>query len=107
MIPNAPVCSGSRKRDTRLANPKGPRKAPAAPLKVHMARSLVLLCLILPLLSTLTGCGVAETGAGAAAEAASKAEEVRQGLAAEARVREQLDAANQKAAEQREAAEAQ
>jgi hypothetical protein len=74
-----------------------------------MARSLVLLSLILPLpgILSLTGCGVAETGAAVAAEAASKAEEVRQGLATEARVREQLDEANKKAAEQREAAETQ
>jgi hypothetical protein len=67
-----------------------------------MARSLVLLCLIL----SLTGCGVAETGAAAATEGAAKAEEVRQGLQTEARVREQLDAAAKQAAEQRNAAEA-
>jgi hypothetical protein len=67
-----------------------------------MARSLVLLSLIL----SLTGCGVAETGAAAATAAASKAEEARQGLQTEARVREQLDAASKQAAEQRTAAEA-
>jgi len=53
----------------------------------------------------LTGCGVAETGAGAVTEAASKAEEVRQGLRTEARVREQLDAAARQEADQRAAAE--
>jgi hypothetical protein len=68
-----------------------------------MARSLVLLSLIL----SLTGCGVAETGAAAATAGAAKAEEVRQGLQTEARVREQLDAAAKQAAEQRNAAEAQ
>jgi hypothetical protein len=67
-----------------------------------MARTLVLLSLILP----LTGCGVAETGTAAATAAAAQAEEVRQGLQTEARVREQLDAAAKKAAEQRNAAEA-
>ena len=64
-----------------------------------MARSLVLLALIL----SLTGCGIAETGAAAGA---SKAEEARQGLRTEARVREQLDAAAKQAADQRNAAEA-
>ena len=67
-----------------------------------MARSLVLLALVV----SLTGCGVAETGAAAAAGGVSKAEEVRQGLQTEARVREQLDAAANQAADQRNAAEA-
>jgi hypothetical protein len=67
-----------------------------------MARSLVLLSLAL----SLTGCGVAETGAAAATAAASKAEEARQGLQTEARVREQLDAAAKQAADQHTAAEA-
>jgi hypothetical protein len=67
-----------------------------------MARSLVLLSLVL----SLTACGVAETGAVAAAAGASKAEEVRQGLQTEARVREQLDAAARQAAALRNATEA-
>lgn len=67
-----------------------------------MTKSLVLLSLIL----CLAGCGVAETGAAAAAAASSKAEEARQGLRTEARVREQLDAASRQAADQRSAAEA-
>jgi hypothetical protein len=67
-----------------------------------MARSLVLLSLML----SLTGCGVAETGAVAASAAAAKAEEARQGLKTEARVREQLDATFKQAADQRNAAEA-
>jgi hypothetical protein len=61
--------------------------------------------LILSVAVSLTGCGVAETGAAAATAGASKAEEVRQGLQTEARVREQLDAASRAAAEQRNAAE--
>ena len=67
-----------------------------------MVRSLAFLSLIL----SLAGCGVAETGAAAAAAGASKAEELRQGLQTEARVREQLDAASRQAADQRSAAEA-
>jgi hypothetical protein len=67
-----------------------------------MTRSLVLVSLVL----SLTGCGVAETGAAAAGAASSQAEEVRQGLKTEARVRAQLDAASQQGADQRNAAEA-
>jgi hypothetical protein len=67
-----------------------------------MARSLVLLTLVL----TLTGCGVAETGAAAATAATTKAQEAREGLKTEARVREQVDAAMKQAADQRNAAEA-
>ena len=66
-----------------------------------MPKSLAVMLLIL----SLTGCGVAETGVGAATEAAAKADEVREGLKTEARVQEQLDAASRKAAEQRQAAE--
>jgi hypothetical protein len=67
-----------------------------------MARSLVLLTLVL----SLTGCGVAETGAAAATAATAKAQEAREGLKTEARVREQLDAAMKQSADQRNAAEA-
>jgi hypothetical protein len=67
-----------------------------------MARSLVLV----PLIMLLTGCGVAETGAAAATAATAKAQEVREGLKTEARVREQLDAAAKASAEQRNSAEA-
>lgn len=67
-----------------------------------MARSFVLLTLVLG----LTGCGVAETGSVAAAAAASKAQEAREGLKTEARVREQVDAAvKMQAADQRKAAD--
>ncbi len=67
-----------------------------------MARSFVLLTLAL----SLSGCGVADTGAAAAAAATSKAQEAREGLKTEARVREQLDAAMKQASDQRQAAEA-
>jgi hypothetical protein len=67
-----------------------------------MARSLVLV----PIILTLAGCGVAETGAAAAAAASANAQEAREGLKTEARVREQLDTAARQAADQRNAAEA-
>jgi hypothetical protein len=60
---------------------------------------------LLPVLM-LTACGVADTGAAAATEAAARAQELRAGQRAEARVQQQLDAAYQQAAEQRKAAEA-
>jgi len=53
----------------------------------------------------LSACGVAETGAAAAAGGASEVEQARQGQQTEARVRQQLDSAYQQAAEQRKAAE--
>jgi hypothetical protein len=67
-----------------------------------MAKSLVLV----PLIMLLTGCGVAETGAAAAAAATANAQEAREGLKTEARVREQVDAAAKASAEQRNSAEA-
>jgi hypothetical protein len=67
-----------------------------------MARSLVLLTLVL----SLTGCGVAETGAAAATAATTNAQEAREGLKTEARVREQVNAAMKQAADQRNSAEA-
>ena len=55
--------------------------------------------------ATLSGCGLAETGAAAAAGGASQVEQVRQAKQTEARVQKQLDAAFQQNAEQRRAAE--
>jgi hypothetical protein len=55
---------------------------------------------------SLNGCGVAETGAAAATVATSKAQEAREGLKTEARVREQLDAAAKQDADRRNAADA-
>jgi len=69
-----------------------------------MPRS-VLLAAILAVGAMLGGCGLAETGAAAAAGGASQAEQVRQAKETEARVRKQLDAAYQQAADQRRAAE--
>jgi curli biogenesis system outer membrane secretion channel CsgG len=62
--------------------------------------------LLTALLLALTGCGLAETGVTAGAGAASKADEVREGKRAEARVQQQIDAAYSRDAEQRKAAEA-
>jgi len=67
-----------------------------------MARSFAILSLVL----SLAGCGVAETGSVAAAAAASKAQEAREALKTEARVREQLDAATKQSADRLKAAEA-
>jgi hypothetical protein len=67
-----------------------------------MVRVVVLSSLLL----SLAGCGVADTGAAAAAEAASKASEAKQGLETEQRVKDQVNAAMKAAADQRNAADA-
>ena len=67
-----------------------------------MPRSIVLLALVL----SLSGCGVVDTGAAAATAATSQAQEAREGLKTEARVKAQLDAAMKQSADQRNAAEA-
>ncbi len=54
----------------------------------------------------LSACGLAETGAVAAAGGASQVEQARHGKETEARVKKQLDAAYQQGADQRAAAEA-
>jgi len=59
------------------------------------------------LLLSLTGCGVAETGTAGAAGAAGAAQQAAQAKATEERVRQQLDAAAQHAADARANAEAQ
>jgi hypothetical protein len=66
-----------------------------------MARSLALLAVML----SLAGCGLAETGAAAAAGGVSKAEELKQAKKTEARVQQQIDDAYRQAADQRRAAE--
>ena len=67
-----------------------------------MWRVLILLGLI----TSLGGCGLAETGTAAATQGQSAAEQAAQARKTEARVRQEIDAAYQKAAEQRAAAEA-
>ena len=62
--------------------------------------------LLIPIALTLTGCGLADTSTAAASAAAAKAQEIRAGQQAEARIQTQIDAAYQQGAEQRHAAEA-
>ncbi len=59
------------------------------------------------LLSSLTGCGIAGTGAAAAAGGVSEVQEAQQAKETEEHVRQQLDAAQQQAARQRDDAEKQ
>jgi hypothetical protein len=70
------------------------------PADRHMGRLTVLLALV----SCLGGCGLAGSGAAATA-AASEAQQAAQATQAEARVKQQIDASYQQAAEQRRAAE--
>jgi len=55
---------------------------------------------------TLAGCGLGETAVSAAAGAASQADQVKEALRTEERVKQQLDAAAALEAQQRQAAEA-
>ena len=82
-------------------------RSPLAPLvgasKLHsMGRVWALLALGLP----LAACGLAGTGATTAAQAESAAQQAAQARAMQDQVRQQIDAAQNKAAEQRRAAEA-
>ena len=55
--------------------------------------------------ATLTGCGLAETGAAAAAAGASQAQQAQEGKRTEDRVKQQLDAAMQADAARRNSAD--
>jgi outer membrane biogenesis lipoprotein LolB len=68
-----------------------------------LVKPLVLLATVL----VLTGCGLAETGATAAAGAESAAQQAKQGQETEAKVQQQINAAYQEDAARRKAAEAQ
>ena len=70
-----------------------------------MMRSITLLTAAIAV-GSLTGCGLAETGAAAAAGGTSQVEQVHEAKNIEARVKQQLDADYQQAADQRRAAEA-
>jgi hypothetical protein len=59
------------------------------------------------LLAVLSGCGLAGTGAAAAGGAAAEAQQAAQARQTEQRVKDQIDAANRLAEEQRRAADAQ
>jgi len=69
----------------------------------RLARSLALLGMLL----ALTGCGLVETGATAAAGSASEAQQAKDAKATEAKIQQQINAAYQEDAAQRKAAEAQ
>lgn len=66
-----------------------------------MLRNLVVSGLV----ALLAGCGLAETAATGAAAGASAAEQAREAKETEARVQQQLDAAQKAAAEQRQKAD--
>jgi len=67
-----------------------------------MSKALILIAACF----CLTACGLAETGAAAAAAGASKAEEIKQAKQTEARIQQQVEAANHEAAKRRQQAEA-
>jgi hypothetical protein len=71
-----------------------------------MPRSITLLTTTMVLSAMLTGCGLAETGAAAAAGGASQVQQAREAKQTEARVQQQVDAAVQLDAAHRHAAEA-
>ena len=68
---------------------------------------MVRVTTLLVLLAALGGCGLVDSGASAAAAGESAAQQAAQARRDEDRVRQQIDAANRVAAEQRRAAEAQ
>lgn len=68
----------------------------------RLLRSLPLAALIL---GSTTACGLADTATSAAAGATSEVQQAREAKATEDRVKQQLDAAAQAEAQQREAAE--
>ena len=66
---------------------------------------MIRLAAITLLAASIAGCGLTETVGSAAADAAEKAQELKQAQATEARARNELDAAARVSAEQRQAAE--
>jgi hypothetical protein len=68
-------------------------------VSVRLGMAATVACLL------LTGCGLAETSAVAASQAASAAEQAKQGKEMEEKVRRDVEAAQQAAAEQRKKAE--
>jgi len=71
-----------------------------------MPRSATLLTATMVLSASLAGCGLAETGAAAAAGGASEVQQARQAKQIEAQVQKQVDAAVQQDADRRRAADA-
>jgi hypothetical protein len=67
---------------------------------------MIRLAALTLLVATVAGCGLTETVGSAATEASTKAQEIKQGKATEARAQNELDAAMRAAAAQRQAGEA-
>ena len=67
---------------------------------------MIRLAALTLLAATVAGCGLTETVGSAATEASTKAQEIKQGKATEARAQNELDAAMRAAAAQRQAGEA-
>jgi hypothetical protein len=67
---------------------------------------MIRLAALTLLAATVAGCGLTETVGSAATEASTKAQEIKQGNATEARAQNELDAAMRAAAAQRQAGEA-
>jgi len=72
-----------------------------------MIRTLAKALSLLAALLMLTGCGLVETGATAAAGSASAAQQAKQAKDTEAKLQQQINAAYQEDAARRKAAEAQ
>jgi hypothetical protein len=70
-----------------------------------VARPIALIVAAMALGASLSGCGLAETSVSAVAEAKSSADAAREGVKAEARVKEQIEQAQAAAAAQRQAAD--
>ena len=71
-----------------------------------MFRSFTLVTATIVLSSTLTACGLAETGAVAAAGGASEVQQANQAKATEERVKKEVEAAVQQTTDRQHAAEA-
>jgi hypothetical protein len=92
---SAAECSGS----LRPAGKSG------AALDEFMFRMFTLLATTLVLGATLTGCGLAETGAASAAAGASQVQQAQEAKRTEERVKQQVDAAMQVDAARRSSAD--
>jgi hypothetical protein len=74
--------------------------------RMNRYRSMIGIFSIAVAMTSLAGCGLAETGAAGAASAAASAEAAKEAKAKQEEVLKQIAAAEKKAADQREAAEA-
>jgi hypothetical protein len=80
--------------------------APLAPAgRARKLKDMGRVWALIPLLAALAGCGLAGTGAATASGAAAAAQQASQARQTEDRVKQQIDSAYSRAAEQRQAAE--